>query len=127
MSRSRPHVYDRYGAHKDFDCWCLIPAHILNSVADAIADYQYCSSCADKTDKDEHCAACTTEARIAINAYIKFLPGNWHLDSSLETWFPLTAEQLRRDKAEKTCTENDVTCSVCNKPIMDCTCADGYI
>lgn len=28
------------------------------------------------------------------------LPAKWHEDSSLETWFPLTAEELKRTKAE---------------------------
>lgn len=33
--------------------------------------------------------------------YIDYLPANWCEDSSLETWFPLTAEELKRTKAEK--------------------------
>lgn len=35
-----------------------------------------------------------------LDAYIKTLPAEWHEDSSLETWFPLTAEELKRKTGE---------------------------
>lgn len=35
-----------------------------------------------------------------LKDYIASLPANWDEDSSLETWFPLTAEELKRTKAE---------------------------
>lgn len=34
-----------------------------------------------------------------IHGY-KSLPADWFEDSSLETWFPLTAEEMKRTKAE---------------------------
>src|SRR5690606_22618691 len=33
-----------------------------------------------------------------VEQYLKTLPANWHEDSSLETWFPITAEELKRLK-----------------------------
>lgn len=42
-------------------------------------------------------AMCRECARDYINA----LPGNWLTDSSLETWFPLTAEEFERTKTER--------------------------
>jgi hypothetical protein len=35
------------------------------------------------------------DAKIArLESYVESLPANWHEDSSLETWFPITAEEL---------------------------------
>lgn len=43
----------------------------VNLVADAIADLQYCSSCAGVDPADKHCKACTKEAKAAINAFLR--------------------------------------------------------
>jgi hypothetical protein len=40
----------------------------VNFVADAISEYQYCSSCAGTKVTDVHCKACTEEAKVAIKA-----------------------------------------------------------
>ncbi len=52
---------------------------------------------------DEHvpCATCQGTGRIyTVEQYLKTLPADWHQDSSLATWFPLTAEELERLKHE---------------------------
>ena len=38
------------------------------------------------------------------------LPANWLEDSSLDTWFPLTAEELKRKKAELDAAWNEISC-----------------
>ena len=35
------------------------------------------------------------------------LPADWFEDSSLETWFPLTAEELARLKAQAKCEKHE--------------------
>lgn len=35
---------------------------------------------------------------VRLRQYVQSLPANWHEDSSLETWFPLTALELERAK-----------------------------
>jgi hypothetical protein len=49
------------------------------------------------------CPFCTaTKAEIEEMAQkLLSLPADWQEDSSLETWFPLTAEELKRTKEEK--------------------------
>jgi len=43
------------------------------------------------------CQTCGGSGRIrTVEQYLKTLPANWHVDSSLETWFPITAEELER-------------------------------
>jgi hypothetical protein len=55
----------------------------------------------DRRNKHEHLKRV---ARIGLTAalteYIKSLPADWHADSSLETWFPLTSEELTRLRQE---------------------------
>lgn len=54
---------------------------------------------ADQTDPDLVLA----DAKIALDAQAAQLaayPADWRSDSSLETWFPLTAEQLKAQAAE---------------------------
>lgn len=42
------------------------------------------------------------ELRLAdSNRKLRALPGDWLSDSSLETWFPMTAEELKKVKAER--------------------------
>lgn len=45
-------------------------------------------------DMDDHALAAVLADR---ERQLQRLPADWHMDSSLETWFPLTAEQLQRD------------------------------
>lgn len=48
------------------------------------------------------CETCNGSGRITtVEQYLKTLPANWHEDSSLETWFPITAEELKRLKDER--------------------------
>lgn len=48
------------------------------------------------------CETCGGSGRITtVEQYLKTLPANWHEDSSLETWFPITAEELARLKTER--------------------------
>lgn len=48
---------------------------------------------------NEDCATCGATGRIrTVEQYLKTLPANWHEDSSLETWFPLSAEENARYK-----------------------------
>lgn len=45
------------------------------------------------------CITCGGSGRIlTVEQYLKTLPANWHEDSSLHTWFPLTAEAHDRYK-----------------------------
>ncbi len=47
------------------------------------------------------CDTCGGSGRITtVEQYLKTLPADFHQDSSLERWFPLTAEELARLKAE---------------------------
>ncbi len=47
------------------------------------------------------CETCQGAGRLyTVEQYLKTLAANWHKDSSLETWFPITAEELRRLRAE---------------------------
>jgi len=53
---------------------------------------------------DEHvpCATCQGTGRIyTVEQYLKTLPADWHQDSSLETWFPLLSEELKRLESER--------------------------
>ena len=53
---------------------------------------------------DEHvpCATCQGTGRIyTVEQYLKTLPADWHQDSSLETWFPLLAEEIKRLESER--------------------------
>ena len=36
-----------------------------------------------------------------MKSYVKRLPADWFKDSSLETWFPLTARELKSLRAER--------------------------
>lgn len=48
---------------------------------------------------NEDCTTCGATGRIrTVEQYLKTLPANWHEDSSLETWFPLSAEEHARYK-----------------------------
>lgn len=51
-------------------------------------------------NQDEMICALTEISRI-LEANIEYLPADWLEDSSLETWFPLTAEELKRVKRER--------------------------
>lgn len=55
------------------------------------------------TGYDERsCDTCEGIGRITtIEQYLKTVPANWHENSSLETWFPITAEELKRLKDER--------------------------
>ena len=44
-------------------------------------------------------AYCGYEQRSPFHGYA-LLPADWNEDSSLETWFPLTAQEMRENKAE---------------------------
>lgn len=51
--------------------------------------------CCGNPDVDV-CETCYGEGTITtIDQYIKTLPADWHKDSSLERWFPLTAQELK--------------------------------
>lgn len=53
------------------------------------------------SDPDVPCETCDGSGRIrTVEQYLKTLPANWHEDSSLQTWFPLTAEQQERHSQE---------------------------
>ncbi|MGC8519782.1 MAG: hypothetical protein ACP5P4_14865, partial [Steroidobacteraceae bacterium] len=53
------------------------------------------------SDPDTPCASCLGTGRIhTVEQYLKTLPADWHQDSSLATWFPITAEELERFKRE---------------------------
>ena len=58
----------------------------------------------DFVDSGDGCCAfgiakttCGYPLRHVIHGF-RALPADWHEDSSLETWFPLTAEEMKRDK-----------------------------
>ena len=58
----------------------------------------------DFVDSGDGCCAfgiakttCGYPLRHVIHGF-SALPADWHEDSSLETWFPLTAEEMKRDK-----------------------------
>lgn len=51
-------------------------------------------------DDLRHRAEASERERDKALSYIATLPADWHEDSSLETWFPLTAEELERTKTE---------------------------
>ena len=47
------------------------------------------------------CPTCSGHGRLyTAEQYVAALPANWFTDSALETWFPLTAEERRRERAE---------------------------
>ncbi len=47
------------------------------------------------------CPTCSGHGRLyTAEQYIAALPANWFVNSALETWFPLTAEERRRERAE---------------------------
>jgi hypothetical protein len=51
--------------------------------------------CCGNPDVDV-CETCYGEGTITtIDQYVKTLPADWHKDSSLERWFPLTAQELK--------------------------------
>ena len=53
------------------------------------------------SDPKVPCGTCQGTRRIyTVEQYLKTLPADWHQDSSLDRWFPLTAEELERLKRE---------------------------
>jgi len=53
----------------------------------------------DTTD-EIYAQRCNGSGRITtVEQYLKTLPANWHEDSSLATWFPITAEEIKRLRA----------------------------
>lgn len=62
------------------------------------------------------CDTCDGTGRIrTVGQYLKTLPADWHQDSSLETWFPLTANELGRLRGE-------VCAETTNSAFPACTC-----
>lgn len=56
---------------------------------------QYCCGRPEPSD----CTTCGTTGKITtLSQYLKTLKANWHEDSSLETWFPITAQELKLQK-----------------------------
>jgi hypothetical protein len=49
----------------------------------------------------DNCLACIRNENVELRDYKSKLPADWFEDSSLETWFPLTAEELKRAKQER--------------------------
>lgn len=54
------------------------------------------------SDERAPCATCQGAGRIyTVEQYLKTLPADWHRDSSLATWFPLLAEELKQLESER--------------------------
>lgn len=46
--------------------------------------------------EEKPCDTCKGSGRITtVDQYLKTVKANWHEDSSLETWFPITAQELK--------------------------------
>lgn len=54
------------------------------------------------SDAHVPCATCQGTGRIyTVEQYLKTLPADWHQNSSLATWFPLLAEELKQLENER--------------------------
>ena len=50
---------------------------------------------------DIPCETCYGKGRIyTVEQYLKTLPADWHEDSSLQTWFPLTSEEREANRLD---------------------------
>lgn len=62
---------------------------------------QHYDETAGWSDPNATCPTCEGTGRIyTVEQYLSTLPVDWHQDSSLERWFPLTAEELEGLKRE---------------------------
>lgn len=51
--------------------------------------------------EEKQCATCKGTGSItSVEQYLKTVPANWHEDSSLQTWFPLTEHLLRQQREQ---------------------------
>lgn len=90
-----------------YDIWCQDPGcpecghAALWTVLDKVEDCQISMAFEDR-EHTEYIAERMNEAfEKGKEAAIATLPADWQTDSSLETWFPLTAEELTRIKRER--------------------------